>query len=241
LAIFNYVSYTPVTTGFWIALDGRLLPVGYVFLWCIFIFYALIPPYIFRSVCTSLFLRDLVRHASLRMLPFHPDHSGGLRPVGTLGLRNQYGLTVFGLNVVSLVAVSYLFLDVPRALFALIIAAAVAYGLLGPLVFMGPLLPFRAGMLRTKSELMTEVAQRLRVELQRLRTQLGSGPITKEDEELIDRLQKVGRVIDDLPVWPFDAATLRRFLAAYILPAMGAIGYPVVTKLVDIVVTRFSP
>jgi hypothetical protein len=118
-------------------------------------------------------------------------------------------------------------------LYGLIVAAIVAYLLLGPLVFLGPLLPFRAGMLRTKSELMGEVAQRLRVELQRLRSQLKDGEITKQDEELIDRLRKVGAVIGELPVWPFDAGTLRKFLGAYVVPAASAVLYPLFHSLLD--------
>jgi hypothetical protein len=64
-----------------------------------------------------------------------------------------------------------------------------------------------------------------------LRRQLPAGPITKEDEELIDRLRKVGAVIDELPVWPFDASTLRRFVTAYGLPLIGAVAYRVLKIL----------
>jgi hypothetical protein len=112
---------------------------------------------------------------------------------------------------------------------------------LGPVVFMGPLLPFRAGMLRTKAELMGEVAQRLRIELQRLRTQLSAGQITREDEDLIDRLRKIGAVIDQLPVWPFDAGTSRTFVTAYVVPILGAIGYPSVKYLAGKLVPWFHP
>jgi hypothetical protein len=220
LSIANALIYKPL--GFWIADQGKLLPVGYMFLYCIFIFYALIPIYVLRSIAISSLLRDLVAHAEIRMLPFHPDHCAGLRPVGRLGLRNQYLLTMFGLNVVLLVVVSKLFLPVPPALYGLIFAAVIAYLFLGPLVFIGPLLPFRIGMLRTKAELMSEIAQRLRVELRRIRSQLASGAITKDDEELIERLRKIGGLVDELPVWPFDAGTLRKFLTAYIAPLLSA-------------------
>lgn len=240
LVFFNYSAYAPASTGYWIADQGRLEPVGFVFLYCIFLFYAIIPVYVVRLICVSLFLRDLVAHATLRLLPFHPDRSGGLRPMGQLGLRNQYGLTVLGLNVVSLVIVSTLYLSVPTTLLGLIVTAAIAYIILGPIVFMGPLLPFRGGMLRTKNELMGEVAQRLRVELQRLRSELAHGLITKEDEELVDRLRKVGGVIDELPVWPFDANTLRKFLTAYVLPVLGAVGYPAVNALLAAVTERLG-
>jgi len=130
--------------------------------------------------------------------------------------------------VISLVAISFLYLRIPPWLDGLIIAAAIGYAFLGPVVFMGPLLPFRAGMLKTKAELMSEVAHRLRIELQRLRTQLPAGELTKDDERLIKRLRKLGSVIDELPVWPFDAGTLKRFVTFYVLPMASAIGYPLV-------------
>ena len=222
LAVANYLTYRPPSVGFWIAVHGDLLPVGYVYLWCIFLFYVLIPIYALRNIEISMFLKDLVAHSEISELPFHPDQSGGLRPVGEIGLRNQYGLTVAGLNIVILIFVSFLYLTVPPALYRLIAAAALAYIVLGPVVFVGPLLPFRAGMLRTKTMLMSEVAQRLRIELHRLRQQLQSGDITREDEELVDRLRKLGSVIDQLPVWPFNSGTLRKFLSAYVTPLLGA-------------------
>jgi hypothetical protein len=196
----------------------------------------MIPIYVLRSIAISLFLKDLVAHTEIRMLPFHPDKCGGLRPVGQLGLRNQYSLTIFGLNVVVLAVVTILYLRVSPAIYGLIAAAVIGYVILGPLVFMGPLLPFRTGMLRTKAELMSEVAQRLRVELRRLRSQLPSGAITKEDEELIDRLRKIGALIDELPVWPFDAGTLRKFLAAYVIPMLSAVAYPLLRNVLAFLV-----
>jgi hypothetical protein len=184
-----------------------------------------------RSFATSLFLKELVAHAEIRMLPFHPDNSAGLRPVGHLGLRNQYALTVCGFNLLLLILVSMRYLTVPSSLYGLMAAAALAYVIVGPLVFLGPLLPFRGAMLRTKTDLMSEVAHRLRIELQRLRRELASGEITKEDEELIDRLRKFGAVINELPVWPFDAGTLRKFLTAYVIPVVSAIGFSLLKAL----------
>jgi hypothetical protein len=222
VAWLNYLTYRPPSIGFWIAVDGKLLPVGYVFLWCIGIFYVVVPIYILRNLGISAFLRDLVAHSEISVLPFHPDRSGGLRPVGEIGLRNQYCLSVVGANVVLLIFVSFLYLRVPDSLDGLMAAAAIAYIVVGPLVFIGPLLPFRAGMLRNKTELMSEVAQRLRIELRRLRRELKAGQITKEDEDLVDRLRKLGSVIEQLPVWPFDLSTFRKFLSAYVTPLLGA-------------------
>jgi hypothetical protein len=226
VAYINYAIYTPPAIGYWIAANDHLLLVGFVYLYCIFVFYFLVSVFILRGIAISRLLKDIVEHAELRMLPLHPDKSGGLQPIGHLGLRNQYLLTIFGLNIVILVAVSLHYLQVPSTLWGLIAAAIVAYLVFGPIVFLAPLLSFRAGMLNAKTKLMAVVAQRLRVELRRLHTQLESGPISKDDEELIDRLRKIGSVIDELPVWPFDAGTLRRFITAYVIPLISTVGYP---------------
>lgn len=240
VAYLNYLAYSPAEVGFWITDNDRLLPVGVVFLFCIFLFYALVPIYIIRNVAVAFLLRDIVAHSQLHLLPLHPDRSGGLRPVGRLGLRNQYALSLLGINVVLLVTVSVLYLDIPAPLNALMIVAVLAYLLLGPAVFMAPLLPFRGGMLRTKSQLLGEVAQRIRRELERLRTQLPSGSITKQDEELIERLRKIGAVIEELPVWPFDAGTLRKFLAAYAIPLVSSAGYPVAKMMLEFTKSYFA-
>ena len=227
----NFETFSDPSVGYWIASDSRLVLPGYVFLACVFVFYALIPVCVFRTLAVSLFLRDAVAHASLRMMPFHPDRCGGLRPVGRLGLRSQWLLTVLGLNIVTL-GLMVLYLDMHGSIEILPIAAAVAYVIIGPVVFVAPLLPFRNGMLRTKAELLGEVSARLRIELQRLRTLLPSGVITKDDEELIERLRKIGAVIDELPVWPFDASTLKSFLTAYVAP-IGAGVYPTINFILE--------
>jgi hypothetical protein len=102
-----------------------------------------------RSIVLSLYLLQLMEGATFRMLPFHPDKCGGLQPVGRLGLRNQYTLSILGVNVVLLLMTSrHLHWD--RSLHDLIWAASIAYLILGQSVFIGPLLPFRAGMVRAK-------------------------------------------------------------------------------------------
>lgn len=65
---------------------------------------------------------------------------------------------------------------------------------------------------------MSDVARRLRTEFERLRIQIQSAQITKDDEDLVDRLRKISSVIDELPEWPFDARTLRTFASAYVAP-----------------------
>jgi hypothetical protein len=209
--------------GHWAMEAGRVSPVGYLYLWCLFLFYLVATIYAARCVAIIVFLRDLVGQAAIKLVPFHPDRCGGLRPVGEIGLRQQYALSIVGINLALLFFVSFEFLPPQRGLLALVAAATAAYGVLGPVVFLGPLLPFREGMSRAKIDLMKEVAGRLRVELTNVRQRLRSGPITKDDEELIERLQKIASFVEKLPVWPFDADTVRKFVTAFLLPLVGSL------------------
>ncbi|HEY5022861.1 MAG TPA: hypothetical protein VII30_10305 [Gemmatimonadaceae bacterium] len=220
-AVLAYLTkriYINSDSGFWISEQQVLLPVGYVYVYCIALLYALITMYVLRSILISVFLNQLVQRAELHMMPFHPDKCGGFRPVSRLGLRNQYTLTILGLNVVLLATMTHYYLTQSSSLKELVIVAAFAYAILGPVVFIGPLMPFRTGMQHEKNEWMREIAYRVRFELERLRKQIRAGDVAKEDEEFIDRLRRIGGVVDELPVWPFDARTLRRFATAYIVP-----------------------
>ena len=239
LAWANYDVYSQATVGYWTMNNDQLTGAGRVFLWGVFLFFTLTAVYVVRSVAVTFFLRSLLARSNIRVVPFHPDASGGLRPVGAIGLNNQYLLSIYGLNVISFWIVKQS-LSVPEGLRVLMIAAAVVYAVVGPVVFMAPLIQFRAGMMRAKTELMNEVAQRIRSELERIRLKLPKDDITKTDEELIDRLRKIGVVINDLPVWPFDLPTVRKFLTAYLAPVVGTFGFPLLKQFFQYVSRRLG-
>jgi len=223
----NYRAYVDNPAGLWITYYDQLLPVGWVFLFCMWLFYAVVTVYVVRNLMIALLLRAIVanKDTKVHILPLHPDKAGGLRPVGYLGLRNQYALTLFGFNVVLLLVVSQ-YLNKNEFLIGLLVAAVVAYVVVGPIVFMAPLLPFRKAMREEKASLMSGIAKRAGAKLKELRQQPLEEAISKEDEELIDRLRKISAAIDELPVWPFDADTLRKFLTAYAFPIIAA-AFPV--------------
>ena len=232
LAAANYSVMRNPKLAPWGSPSGVIQPAGYYMLAVVVVLYALVTIYIFRSAGFVAFLRGMVKKSDVDMLPLHPDACGGLRPMGDLGLRNQYVLTVFGINLIFLAYVTQTYLGDLGLMQFLVALGAAAYLILGPLVFLGPLLPFRGGMLDAKRRLLRPVAERLRLELSKVEGNLAGGVISKQDEELIDRLQKLGTMIDSLPVWPFDAGTLRRFLTAYVLPVAGAIGLPLIDMLI---------
>ena len=228
LAMLTLWTYWKAPNPSWIVPHARLELVGVAYAYGIALLYGMVIVYIWRSITISRFLRALVDATTLRLVPFHPDKCGGLRPVGQIGLRNQYVLTTLGINIVLLVLVWLLSQAREDTLRPLMILASVAYLICGPLVFMGPLLPFRDGMRRAKREWSSEIAGLQRAELERLRDTIRNGKSSETDDKVIDRLRKLGAMLDDLPVWPFDARTVRTFATAFVVP----LGLPVVVKLI---------
>ena len=88
---------------------------------------------------------------------------------------------------------------------------------------------------------MSEVARRIRLELGRIRKKLPSELITREDEELVERLRKIDFVIGEFPVWPFDIGTLGRFLGAYMVPVLALLGSVAIETLVKEVLKSWVP
>lgn len=241
VAYFNFIAYTPVSVGYWIAANGSLLPVGYVLLYSVFFFYFLIPLLILRVITIAFLLHSIVSCSHLRILPAHPDMSGGLRPLGHMVLRYQYLLTVFSLNIVMMMAVPFHYLQASSTLYNLTVIAVVMYLFLGPISFMALLLPLHNGMLRAKRALKEPISQRLCLELESLSEKMKLGEVTtKENEELIERLDKVSSVIGKLPVWPFDANIMRKFFAVYAFPLLASISKPYAKTLFDMVKNFFQ-
>jgi hypothetical protein len=218
--VFERVS---TETGSWFAYDNHVLLAGYVFVYCNFLLTVVTSIYVLRCFAVAMLLRSIVRHAELHILPLHPDKAGGLQPIGHIALRNQYALTLLGINVALGLALTLLLSNRNNEMIGLVAAAATAYLILGPFVFVAPLLPFSEVMTKNKAQMMSEVALRMRAELDNIRLRFQSGAITAEDEQSIERLRKIGAVIDELPVWPFDAGTLRKFSTAYLIPILGSV------------------
>jgi hypothetical protein len=219
LGILTLRTYLDPDVASWIAPNHRLQLASFIYLYCIILLYTVIIIYVGRCIVISFFLRGLVAAATpLRILPLHPDKCGGLRPVGRMGLRNQYTLTILGINIVLLLVVWTYLMPGATSLRDVLIPGSVVYLVLGPVIFMAPLLPFRTGMQHAKREWTHDVARVVRVEIDRLRGQLAKNEIDKPDEESIERLRKLGAAIDELPIWPFDPSTLRKFATAYVVP-----------------------
>ena len=215
----NYKTALMDNFNGWGVTQGAINPSGWIYLcWQLPLFYWIVGVYISQGLATVALLFSLTRNFEVAVSPFHHDNCCGLRAVARTGLRNQYLLAVVGMNLLALVAV-----NVRRGFpgtVPLLIAGALAYLIFGPVVFIGPLLPFRKSMLSAKEEEQAKVATRLQQEYTRIVNALAERSMTKEDEEAIDRLEKLKALVNRIPVWPFDGRTVGRFFTAYIVPVL---------------------
>jgi hypothetical protein len=223
----------------WQAKGGQVNVAGWVYLfWQIPLIYILLSIYISQGVTSIFLLFSITRNFKIKLWPFHYDNCCGLKDVGYIGLRNQYLLAAAGLNLLALLAVNIRRGD-PRTL-PLLVAGFLAYITLGPVIFIGPLLPFRKSMLSAKQAEQAKVATQLQNEYTRIMHQLEERSIAKKDEEIIDRLQKLKELVNRIPVWPFDISTLRRFFTVYIFPLLTALVSLLISYLIKAIGAMYA-
>ena len=131
--------------------------------------------------------------------------------------------------------------SIPTSVIIMGVGIIVAYLIFGPVVFLGPLLPFRRAMLRNKAQLMSEVAQRIRLELGRIRKRLPSELITREDEELVERLRRFSSVISEPPGMAIRHRYFSEVSRAYIVPVLAALGSVAMETLIKAVLEHRVP
>ena len=220
--LLSYLTFRSYKAGDTVTWAQASTPNEYAYLWGIAVFYAVLIFYIGRGVALAVLLKGVANKWEIRLTPLHPDGCGGLRPLGRIGLRNQYALTILGINIAVLAAtVSRIESSLVPVI---IIPATVLYLVFGPIIFLGPLLPFRRVMGDRRRALMEEIAEPLDAKFQSLKAQARAHrDIDKDDVEAMDRLRLLGKAVGDLPIWPFDARTMRVFTTAYVIPVLVAL------------------
>lgn len=237
LAALIHYKFLYTMEGFtaWGGGGNKVNVAGWVHLfWQVPLSFWLISIYIIQGLATIFLLFSITRNFEIKIWPFHHDNCCGLKAVGYIGLRNQYLLAAFGLNLLVLLAVNIKRGDIRTI--PLLVMASVLYIIFCPVIFIGPLLAFRKIMLLAKQAEQQKVAAKLQQEYTRIMNELDNRLIAKEDEEIIDRLQKLKGLVNRIPVWPFDISTMRRFLTVYIFPLLTGL----VSLLVSYIITALK-
>ncbi len=211
--------------GGWIVTpEGHMLVAGWMYLVYVGLFWFLCTFYVARAATTVWLLWSVVGSSDVLPHPFHPDRAGGLSQIGKIGLRNQYLLAAVGIQIVFSAWVAKVLGEANPATtpfqVAAIVVSTVSYAMLGPFVFISPLIPFRKGMRDKKIHALRKLGDALQCCLDGIINQLPETPPTPEQEKEITRFKSLMKLVEREPVWPFDTLTLRRFFVAYLAPAL---------------------
>jgi hypothetical protein len=251
VALISYSTYliwmSGTYRGWQIAPNGQINMAGWFYLlWFLPLFWGIVIIYVLRGVTTMFFFRHVVSASKIHVELFHPDNAGGLSAVATIGIRNQYILTLAGLNAISFILMARTLeapfptvtsqptsASLPEPWIIMIAIALSVYMAAAPMLFLGPLLPFRCAMRANKREQLEIVGKKLREEHERILQDLFAKGFAKDSEEHMERLQKLRASIASGPEWPFDIQVRVKFVVAYVLPVLATLLVPVLNKASD--------
>jgi hypothetical protein len=157
----------------------------------------------------------VARDRTLRVMPTHPDGTGGLMPVGRASLFISLSVFVSGLGLTAIAVQSYMS-NVP--LTGMFFGMCAGYLLVGPVLFVLPLTPLRRVMTDRKQRYLLEadhmyqgVDARHRQDVKKMQLDANALQGQLALSTLIERAE-------GMTVWPFDRRTFRRFLALLVAP-----------------------
>jgi hypothetical protein len=172
---------------------------------------------------------DIAHDPTLRIIPTHPDGTGGLLAIGQAALFMSLAIFVSGLGL-TVIATQAILTGTPISGFFIVLCAA--YLIVGPLLFVLPQWPLRRAMLEARRQYLNRIQRVFQDMHTRHEDELSEGRVesrTIQDKNTVTTLMQRA---DDMSVWPFDRRTFRRFfglLVAPVLPALSPIirDYPV--------------
>ena len=154
---------------------------------------------------------------SLRIRPFHPDRCGGLGALGQYAVSFGYFLFVAGLGL-SLVSIPILIHGHFADSYTIYVAIA-AYAVVAPLTFFLTLGAAHRAMADSKDRWMKRIADQIETDYVAAVTALNKGEvISNEQLEKVSQMHSLYRTTQAFPVWPFDTATIGRFVSILAAP-----------------------
>jgi len=226
---FNYKTLITDGQGYWGASNEIINLPGIVMLyWQIPFFAWCLTLYVVRYFTYILMLTSFSRKLPINIMLFHHDKCSGLKMIGEIGYRNQYILMILFINFITMI----LSLKLWRPEESIYIQTAVLMAInliLGPLIFFGPLIPFREKLLELKSKDLVDIGNRITQLYQELKKNFTLEKIDKTSYEQLYFLEELRNRIDKVAVWPFDASSLKKFFAAYLAPVV-----PIIVSVMSI-------
>jgi hypothetical protein len=182
-------------------------------------------------------LNKLFSSFAIGVRPLHPDQAGGLAPLGNFTLTLSYLIAFIGiLLVLTPITRNYVVMGTLQFRWTTeIIVALGVYIVVAPAVFFAPLSVAHNVMKEAKNRLLQQIAQRFETEYRSIQNKL-SGDISGLASGLkaLEELQSLYDTTSKFPVWPFNAANMRRFGTSYISPIILALVIDLITNLLNL-------
>ena len=186
------------------------------FLVRLFTFYMLVY-IIVRQIFMIIGLNRLFSELSVKIAPLHPDKAGGLRilgdyvlslslMIGAVGLYFGMGFLRRELNPLVITAEFYVLLTI--------------YFVLAPLFFFLPVIQVHRRMKEAKRKLLTEVAEQFDIEYRKLLDGLKQDQLNPNHVLRVEAIQKIYKIAEDAPEWPFNLEIVSKYAAAIIFPVL---------------------
>lgn len=184
---------------------------------------------VMRQIVVLIGLNRFFAEFNVEIQPMHPDRAGGLRLLGNYVLTTGILIAVVGL---------YFGMQLLRAqtdsgvLSREYFVELAAYLLVAPTVFFLPLLSVHTRMGEAKEKLLYEIAQQFDVEYRVLLEGLRHDTLKVDDVERLEAIQKIYRIAEGAPAWPFNFGIISRFSFAVLLPLLLPVGVDLLSRLV---------
>lgn len=170
---------------------------------------------IIRGVINVIVFKHILKGVNVN--PLHPDRAGGLLPLGQYALTTTYLIALAGI-----VAAFAEYSAIQKGTFATATffhLAIVVYIIAAPISFFAPLGTARSAMQEAKNSLMLRISKQFNQDYSLAFNELaGSAEELKERLDKVEQLQKMQKLTESFPIWPFDIETIRRFLFAITSP-----------------------
>lgn len=171
---------------------------------------------------TILTLREAFKSTQIQLIPLHPDKCGGLGSINHYSNRIALGIGAIGL-LISAAAMYELAHGTLLQAYPVMIGI-LAYILFAPLFFFLPLGTAHDAMQNAKDEEVLELARKFTDTYDQLKASVGENKINyQEGLQRLEHLEKLYKVADSFPIWPFDIRNLRRFVTVVTTPLLPAI------------------
>lgn len=184
-----------------------------------FIFFSLLLTYVARVVVVYFVVRRLLL-GELHIQPLHPDHCGGMAPLGEFSLR----VTKAGI-VVGFICLLGIDANMSLNSYPLIhhtnVAIIGGYVVGLAILFFLPLLPARTAMCQARDRVLTEISCHFQILLQEsVQAISATKDAENSDMERLEHIQKLYSIASSMPVYPFNIGNVTRFFGSVIWPVI---------------------